>query len=113
MNLFNCFGNKKKVQVQNEIFDLMDQDGDNKITLAELQIVAKYVHAADVQRAKSYWETLKLTQPVDHVTKIVGTKNVYKRHLKEMYPRVQPDVWCNNILPDLKRAEINRLKSSF
>ena len=111
MNCIPCTKNKAKIQVQNEIFDLMDENGDNKVEQYELQIVAKHVWEADIARAQMYLNQLRSTQPLAHVTKILGTSNVYKRHLKQLYPRVSHNVWVNVVIPELERKEINRLSA--
>lgn len=107
----NCFKSKIK-PVQDEIFDLMDMNGDNMVGKQEVQLVAKYVHQADVERARIYLESLKVADPVKHIEKYVG-KTITKAELKHLYPRVQHDIWVNQILPELKKKEIERLRASF
>jgi len=107
--MFACFGSKKKV-LQNEIFDLLDQNGDEIVSLSELVIVAKHLHKADIGRAQVYLETLQMTEPVEHIINQLGTNKVYRKQLKQLYARVSPDVWVQKIIPELKRAEIRRLQ---
>ncbi len=107
----NCFKSKIK-PVQDEIFDLMDMNGDNVVGKNEVALVAKYVLEADIERAQIYLQSLQTSDPVKHIEKYVG-KTVTKTELKQLYPRVGHEIWLNQILPELKRKEIQRLKESI
>lgn len=86
----------------------MDIDGDNSVGPKEVELVAKFVLEADIERAQIYLDSLKAEDPVKHMQKLVG-KNVTKAELKKLYPRVKHEIWVNQILPALKRKEIDRL----
>tara|TARA_B100001027_G_C16210721_1_gene305003 strand:+ start:193 stop:519 length:327 start_codon:yes stop_codon:yes gene_type:complete len=107
----SCFKSKVK-PVQNEIFDLMDMNGDNVVGKNEIALVAKFVLQADIERAQIYLESLKVADPVKHIEKYVG-KTVTKAELRHLYPRVDHNIWINQILPQLKRKEIERLKETL
>lgn len=107
----NCFKSKIK-PVQDEIFDLLDVNGDNLVGKKEVSVVAKYVLEADIKRAETILASLKIIDPVKHIEKYVG-KTVTKSELKVLYPRVEHDIWVNQVLPELKRQEIQRLKKSL
>ena len=104
----NCFKSSVK-PVQNEIFDLMDMDGDNIITKDELSVVSRYVLDADMERARVYLEGLRAREPVKYVIGLLGTQKVYKRHLKVLYPKLHHDVWVEQVLPALRKKELERL----
>ena len=72
--------------------------------------VSKFVLEADIERAQIYL-TLKAEDPVKHIQKLVG-KRVTKAELKQLYPRVKHEIWVNQILPALKRKEIDRLRQT-
>ncbi len=104
---------KSKVKpVQDEIFDLMDMNGDNVVGKNEVALVAKYVLNADIERARIYLQSLQVADPVKHIEKYVG-KQVTKAELKSLYPRVKHEIWVNQILPELKKKEIDRLRDSL
>ena len=110
-NKMNCFKSKIK-PVQDEIFDLMDMNGDNVVGAQEVALVAQYVLQADIDRAQIYLDSLQVADPVKHIKKYVG-KTVTKTELKQLYPRVKHEIWVNQILPELKKKEIQRLKQSI
>ena len=105
----NCFNNKKINVVKNEIFDLMDTNGDDKLSKEELGIVAKHIWTADIQSAKNYVTQLQVRDPVDHVHLLLNTKKATKSHLKNLYGRLSHDKWRDEVLPELQRAELKRL----
>lgn len=106
----NCFKSSVK-PVQNEIFDLMDMDGDDMVAKDELSVVSRYVLDADIERARVYLEGLKAREPVKHVTGLLGTQKVYKKHLKVLYPKLHHEVWVEQVLPDLRKKELERLSN--
>ncbi len=106
----NCFKSSVK-PVQNEIFDLMDMDGDDMVSKDELSVVSRYVLDADIERARVYLESLKVREPVKHVTGLLGTQKVYKKHLKVLYPKLHHDVWVEQVLPALRKKELERLSN--
>ena len=106
----NCFKSSVK-PVQNEIFDLMDMDGDDMVTKDELSVVSRYVLDADIERARVYLEGLRAREPVKYVTGLLGTQKVYKKHLKVLYPKLHHDVWVEQVLPALRKKELERLSN--
>ncbi len=90
----------------------MDMNGDNVVGKNEIALVAKFVLQADIERAQIYLESLKVADPVKHIEKYVG-KTVTKAELRHLYPRVDHNIWINQILPQLKRKEIERLKETL
>ena len=107
----SCFKSKVK-PVQDEIFDLMDMNGDNIVGKNEVELVATFVLQADIERARIYLESLKVSDPVKHIEKYVG-KTVTKAELKHLYPRINHEIWVNQILPQLKKKEIERLRNTL
>lgn len=106
----NCFKSSVK-PIQNEVFDLMDANGDETVGTQELQVVAKYILEADIERAEIALASLKVRQPDKYVQQLLNTTKIKKKHLKILYPKVQHDIWVNNILPELRKKEIDRLNS--
>ena len=106
----NCFGSKKVTVLKNEIFDLMDTNGDNKLSKEELGIVAKHIWNHDILQAKNYVTKLQVRDPVDHVHLLLNTKNATKSHLKSLYGRLPHEKWADEVLPEMQRAELGRLK---
>lgn len=107
----NCFRNKKVNVVQNQVFDLMDADGDAKLSTKELAIVAKHMLAHDIQQAKEYVVRLQHRNPIQHLQQLIKTKTPTKKHLKMVYGRMPHSTWQDIILPELQRAECQRLNN--
>lgn len=105
----NCFGSKKVTILKNEIFDLMDTNGDDKLSKEELGIVSRHIWEHDIQQAENYVTTLQVKKPVDHVLGLLNTKNPSKKHLKSLYGRLPHDKWKDEVLPEMQRAELQRL----
>ena len=105
----NCFGNKKVNILKNEIFDLMDTNGDDKLSKEELGIVSRHIWEHDIQQAENYVTQLQTRDPVDHLHLLLSTKNPSKKHLKSLYGRLPHDKWKDEVLPEMQRAELQRL----
>ena len=105
----NCFGNKKVNVIKNEIFDLMDTNGDDKLSKEELGIVARHIWQADIQSAQNYVTQLQTRDPVDHLHLLLSTKKPTKSHLKSLYGRLPHSKWADEVLPELQREELKRL----
>lgn len=113
MYKMNCFGNKKVAALKNEVFDLMDTNGDDKLSKDELGIVSKHIWEADIRDAENYVNALKLKNPVTHVHGLLNTKTPSKRHLKSLYGRLPYSTWKDVVIPELQRKEIERLHGTL
>lgn len=105
----NCFGSKKINILKNEIFDLMDTNGDDNLSKEELGIVSRHIWEHDIQQAKNYVTKLQVRDPVDHLHLLLNTKKPSKKHLKSLYGRLPHDKWADEVLPELQRSELKRL----
>ena len=86
----NCFGNKKVNIIKNEIFDLMDTNGDDKLSKEELGIVARHIWQADIQSAQNYVTQLQTRDPVDHLHLLLSTK-------KQFYGFINREIFNTNM----------------
>lgn len=109
MNL--CCKSKAKIQLTNEVFDLMDADGDSKVSEDELVIVAKYIHQSAVDAAVVHLEQLKQMDCVAYVHQLAGKKNLKIKDFAKLQFMVPRQVWLTQVLPELRKKEINRLQT--
>ena len=63
---------KKMVRVHNQAFDLIDADGDHKVTQQELDVIADYIHAYHVQQSAMAHNKLATTKPEDYLYELLG-----------------------------------------
>ena len=111
----NCFKNNKvKTTIeeqQDEIFDLLDQDGDDKLQSNEVEYIAKKLLEEEVTEATARLTMLKAENPVQHFKRIVKSKTITKKELKKIYAMIPHRVWINDILPHLRKKELQKLQS--
>jgi len=105
----NCFRSKHKVNQQ--IFDLMDVDGDNKVTDEEIRYVAGFVQNHAVLRAQAELQRLRTTDSMEYLQGILQKKVLRLRDIAKIKYMVPSEVWQYQIIPGLKAREIERLKS--
>jgi hypothetical protein len=106
--MFSCL--QKKSKVTDEVWDLMDNNGDNIVNARELSIVAQFFHRAAIEDLENTLVILKATDPVQHVLGIAGRKNKLRLvDFKRLQYSIPTAVWKLQILPVLRRAEVDRL----
>jgi hypothetical protein len=105
--------NSKTVKVHNHVFDLIDGDGDNKMSNEELELVSNYLHRYKVNCSAIAHKKLEATPPVTYFYEVVdkkpGSKLVRKDFNKIAY-MIPRDKWERELLPILRRHEIERLR---
>ena len=107
----NCLKRKKVSQVTNEVFDLMDSDGDNYVGEDELACVAKYIHEAAVNSATLHLEQLKQKDCVNYVLGLAGKKKLKIKDFNSLQHMVPRQVWMEKVLPELRKKEVIRLSA--
>ena len=110
----NCFRSSNKVkstieEQQDEIFDLLDQDGDDTLQSNEIEYIAKKLLEEEVTEATARLTMLKAEDPVQHFKRIVKSKTITKKILKNIYPKIPHRIWINDILPHLRKRELAKL----
>jgi len=105
----NCFGKKDKVS--QEIFDLMDADGDQKVSAEELRFVAGVVHNHAVLKARAELHSLESSDSIEHLQRVLGKKTLRLRDIVKIKYMVPTDVWQYQLTAGLKKLEIERLRS--
>tara|TARA_E500000331_G_scaffold329264_1_gene349702 strand:- start:1070 stop:1441 length:372 start_codon:yes stop_codon:yes gene_type:complete len=110
----NCFKSKNKIksrleEQQDEIFDLLDQDGDFKLQENEIDYIAKKLLEEEVTEATARLSMLRAENPVQHLKRIVKSKEITKKGLKKIYAMIPHRVWANDILPHLRKQEMVKL----
>lgn len=106
--------NSKVVKVHNRGFDLIDGDGDQKVSKEELDLVAAYLHRYKVNCSAIAHRNLEATPPVTYFYEVVdkkqGSKLVRKDFNKIAY-MIPREKWEGELLPILRRREIERLQN--
>jgi hypothetical protein len=113
LSIMGC-RNTKMVKVHNHAFDLIDADGDHKVTKAELDCIADYIHAYHVQQSAIAHNKLATTMPEDYLFEILGKSKTSKLKRKDfniLVSGIPPTLWNTKILPALRSTEINRLRN--
>jgi hypothetical protein len=109
----NC-QNKKQIQTLNAAFDLIDHDGDHKLSQEELTIVSDVVHRYHVLGASNSLERLRAQNPTEYVYTVLGKKpgtRLKRRDFNQIAYTVDISTWRNHILPVLRKAEIQKLQN--
>tara|TARA_B100001027_G_C16165785_1_gene284664 strand:+ start:249 stop:590 length:342 start_codon:yes stop_codon:yes gene_type:complete len=108
-----CFSSKKLVKIHNAGFDLMDSDGDHKVSKEEIGVVATYLHNFAVMQSKARHTELINTKPMDYLYQVVDKKvgsKLKRRDFNRFAYIIPQERWQTELLPALRRKEINRLR---
>lgn len=106
---------KKMVRVHNQAFDLIDADGDHKVTQQELDVIADFIHAYHVEQSATAHHRLATTKPEDYLYQLLGKsrKSKLRRcHFNILVAGIPPTLWNTKILPALRSTEIKRLSEA-
>ena len=106
-------GQSKVKKVHNAGFDLLDSDGDNKVSQKELEIIAQYLHTYQVNRSVEAHNRLANTAPIDYLYEVVDKdkNSILKRKDFNKIAYIIPyGKWQRELLPALRRKEIERLR---
>lgn len=110
-----CLQSKKLKKVHNAGFDLMDTDGDHKVSKEEIGIVATYLHRFAIMQSQARHTELENTKPLDYlyqvVDKSVGSQ-LKRRDFNRFAYMIPLERWQTELLPALRRHEIERLQKS-
>tara|TARA_B100001093_G_scaffold249833_2_gene239260 strand:- start:13803 stop:14153 length:351 start_codon:yes stop_codon:yes gene_type:complete len=102
----------KVKKVHNAGFDLLDSDGDNRVSQEEIEIVAQYLHTFQVNRSVEAHNALVNTSSVDYLYDVVDKKKNSKL-LRSDFNKIAYIIpyakWQRELLPILRRKEIQRL----
>lgn len=112
-----CFQSKQKIAVKtmyNKAWDLLDTDGDFKVSSEELQAVSKNIHEFQIKCCEEDLTLLKNKDPTDYVLSIIGKKqtDLLTRSDFNKFASMLPHTkWHSEIIPILRRKEVERLRS--
>ncbi len=102
----------KVKKVHNAGFDLLDSDGDNKVSQEEIEIVAQYLHTFQVNRSIEAHNGLVSTNCVDYLYDVVGKKRnskLLRKDFNKIAYIIPYSKWQRELLPILRKREIQRL----
>lgn len=111
-----CFQSKQKIKIKstyNNIWDLLDTDGDFLVAADELQAVSKHLHDFQIQCCEEDLKILKSKDPTEYVLSILGKDNkdlLTRSDFKKFATMLPFSKWHSEILPLLRRKEIERLR---
>ena len=107
-----CFSSKKRTKIHNAGFDLMDTDGDHKVSKAEIELVATYLHRFAIMQSQARHTDLVNMKPMQYlyqvVDKPIGSK-LKRKHFNRFAYMITIERWQTELLPALRRKEIQRL----
>tara|TARA_B100001063_G_C16777864_1_gene567321 strand:+ start:6434 stop:6775 length:342 start_codon:yes stop_codon:yes gene_type:complete len=107
-----CFSSKKLVKIHNAGFDLMDADGDHKVSKQEVEMVATYFHRFAVMQSQARHAELVGTAPIDYLYQVIDKKvgsKLKRRDFNKFAYIIPTERWQTELLPALRRNEIQRL----
>ena len=110
-----CFSSKKLAKIHNAGFDLMDADGDHKVSKEEVEMVATYLHRFAVMQSQARHSDLVNTTPIDYLYKVVDKKvgsKLKRRDFNTFAYIIPAERWQTELLPALRRHEISRLQKA-
>ena len=102
----------KEKKVHNAGFDLLDSDGDNKVSHQEIEIIATYLHRYQVNRSVEAHNRLANTPSVDYLYEVVGKEKnskLKRSDFNKIAYIIPYNKWQRELLPALRRKEIERL----
>ena len=107
-----CFQSKKLVKIHNNAFDLIDSDGDNKLSNKEIDTIAKFIHCFHVERSLLAHNNLSAKNPNDYIYELIGKSKdskIKRKDFNKMVKGIPITLWNSKILPALRKKEIARL----
>lgn len=111
----SCKNAKVKKQVHSNAFDLIDTDGDYKLSVEEIENVSKIIHEHHTALQQQYLDTLKMNDGTQYVYNLLEKKmgsTLTKKDFKKLACSISTEVWIQKILPLLRVKEITRLQNS-
>ena len=109
-----CLVSKKQPvkAVYNSVWDLLDSDGDARVSSQELDSVSNIIHSYQVECCENSLNVLKQRNPTEYVLTIIGKKQkdlLVRKDFQKIAPLLPHTKWHNEILPVLRTLEIRRL----
>ena len=107
-----CFISKKMEKIHNIAFDLIDIDGDNKLSNNEIDTIAKFIHEHHVRRSLMIHNNLCNTNPNNYIYELIGKSKdskIKRKDFDKMVNGIPASLWNSTILPALRKKEIARL----
>lgn len=102
----------KKKKIYNNVFDLVDTDGDYTVSSNELKNLSKMLLEIHVKREEERLNRLKSYDSNKYIYNVLDIKegsNLNRKKFQKLACSVSPTVWEEVILPELRQLEIKRL----
>ena len=102
----------KKRKIYNNVFDLVDTDGDYSISDTELSNLSKLLLEIHIKREEERLNRLKTYDSNKYIYNVLDLKDKTKLNRKSFQKlacSVSPTVWEEIILPELRQLEIKRV----
>ena len=107
-------GVSKTRKVYNEAFDLLDTDGDCKVSKQEAEIIATYLHQYMINQSALEHNRLSTMEPIDYLYAVIDKKNgsdLKRTDFNKIAYMIPRNKWSGELLPVLRSAEISRLRN--
>ena len=107
-------GPSKEKRVHNVGFDLLDSDGDNKVSKEEVELVATYLHRYMINQSALEHNRLSTMKPMDYLYGVIDKRNgsdLRRTDFNRMAFMIPRNKWVGEVLPVLRSAEISRLRN--
>jgi len=111
----SCRNKKVTKMVHSNAFDLIDTDGDYKLSEEEIRSVSKVIHSHHLAIQQEYLDKLKMNDGTEYVYNLLGKKlgdKLTKKDFKRLACSISTETWIQQILPVLREKEITRLQNS-
>lgn len=105
-------GVSKVKKVHNAGFDLLDSDGDNRVSQNEIEIIAAYLHTYQVNRSAEQHNRLANMSSIDYLYEVVDkdkNSKLKRKDFNKIAYIIPYGKWQRELLPALRRKEIERL----
>ena len=107
-------GASKTRKVHNQAFDLLDADGDCKVSKEEAEIVATYLHRYMINLSALEHNRLSTMKPIDYLYAVIDKRHgsdLKRTDFNKIAYMIPRNKWSGELLPVLRSAEISRLRN--
>jgi hypothetical protein len=111
----SCKNAKVTKVVHSNAFDLIDSDGDYKLSEEEIRNVSTVIHTHHVALQQQYLDKLKTNDGTEYVYNLLNKKSgdkLSKKDFRRLACSISTETWIQQILPVLREKEITRLQNS-
>ena len=112
MGCTNSKVNSELIQNHNLGFDLLDSDGNHKISPEEIENIASFFHKHMVEVSQNAHNTLESTEPMKYLYNVIGKKentSLVRKDFNKIAYMIPLEKWKTQLVPLLQNVELARL----